>query len=58
MLRRSSHPAQRLASLIRTLSVAKTKLTNRYSDATLATSSTIRNWRSVLKLVEMTATTR
>jgi uncharacterized protein (DUF1697 family) len=34
--------------------VARTKLTNAYFDATLATTSTIRNWRTVLKLREMT----
>jgi uncharacterized protein (DUF1697 family) len=34
--------------------VAKTKLTNAYLDATLATTSTLRNWRTVLKLAEMT----
>jgi uncharacterized protein (DUF1697 family) len=34
--------------------VARTKLTNDYFDAKLATTSTMRNWRTVLKLVEMT----
>ena len=33
--------------------VARTKLTNAYLDSTLATISTLRNWRTVLKLVEM-----
>ena len=33
--------------------VARTKLTNRYFDTALATVSTIRNWRTVLKLVEL-----
>jgi len=33
--------------------VAKTKLTNAYFDSTLATVSTLRNWRTVLKLAEM-----
>ena len=33
---------------------ARTKLTNNYFDATLATVSTFRNWRTVSKLVEMT----
>jgi uncharacterized protein (DUF1697 family) len=33
---------------------ARTKLTNAYFDAKLATTSTVRNWRTVLKLVEMT----
>ena len=37
--------------------VARTKLTNRYFDAALATVSTFRNWRTVLKLVEMTEAT-
>ena len=36
--------------------VARTKFTNNYFDATLATVSTIRNWRTVSKLVEMTKT--
>jgi uncharacterized protein (DUF1697 family) len=31
-----------------------TKLSNAYFDAKLATTSTMRNWRTVLKLVEMT----
>jgi uncharacterized protein (DUF1697 family) len=34
--------------------VAKTKLTNAYFDSKLATVSTQRNWRTVLKLVELT----
>jgi uncharacterized protein (DUF1697 family) len=33
--------------------VAKTKLTNEYLDRTLGTTSTLRNWRTVLKLIEM-----
>ena len=33
--------------------VAGTKLSNAYFDSTLATTSTIRNWRTVLKLVEI-----
>lgn len=33
--------------------VARTKLTNDYFDSKLATTSTMRNWRTVLKLVEM-----
>jgi uncharacterized protein (DUF1697 family) len=33
---------------------AKTKLTNAYLDRTLKTTSTARNWKTVLKLVEMT----
>ena len=33
--------------------VAGTKLSNAYFDSTLATTSTFRNWRTVLKLVEM-----
>jgi uncharacterized protein (DUF1697 family) len=33
---------------------ARTKLTNAYFDARLATISTARNWRTVLKLVDMT----
>ena len=32
---------------------ARTKLTNRYLDATLGTVSTVRNWRTVSRLVEM-----
>ncbi len=35
--------------------VARTKLTNKYFDSKLATTSTVRNWKTVLKLVEMTA---
>ena len=34
--------------------VARTKLTNAYIDSTLGTTSTLRNWRTVLKLLEMT----
>jgi uncharacterized protein (DUF1697 family) len=34
--------------------IARTKLTNAYFDAALATTSTVRNWRTVLKLLEMT----
>jgi uncharacterized protein (DUF1697 family) len=34
----------------------RTKLTNAYFDSKLATTSTVRNWRTVLKLVEMTRT--
>ncbi len=33
--------------------VGRTKLTNQYFDAKLATVSTLRNWRTVLKLVEL-----
>ena len=33
---------------------AGTKLTNAYFDATLGTTSTVRNWRTTLKLLEMT----
>jgi uncharacterized protein (DUF1697 family) len=33
--------------------VARTKLTNKYFDRALKTTSTVRNWRTVLKLVEM-----
>lgn len=33
--------------------VARTKLTNGYFDSKLATTSTIRNWRTVLALLEM-----
>jgi uncharacterized protein (DUF1697 family) len=33
--------------------VARTKLTNAYFDATLGTVSTIRNWRTVLRIGEM-----
>jgi len=35
--------------------VARTKLTNAYFDSTLRTTSTARNWRTVLKLVEMSS---
>lgn len=38
--------------------VAKTKLTNKYFDDALATVCTVRNWRTVLKLVEMTGAMR
>lgn len=34
--------------------VARSKLTNAYFDSKLATTSTIRNWRTVSKLLEMT----
>jgi uncharacterized protein (DUF1697 family) len=34
--------------------VARTRLTNAYFDAKLATTSTMRNWRTVVKIVEMT----
>jgi uncharacterized protein (DUF1697 family) len=34
--------------------VGRTKLSNSYFDAKLATTSTMRNWRTVVKLVEMT----
>jgi uncharacterized protein (DUF1697 family) len=33
---------------------ARTRLTNAYFDSKLATTSTVRNWRTVMKLVEMT----
>jgi len=33
--------------------VAKTKLSNAYFDAKLATTSTGRNWRTVLKLLDL-----
>lgn len=36
--------------------VARTKLTNAWFDSKLATTSTLRNWRTVLKLLEMTQT--
>jgi uncharacterized protein (DUF1697 family) len=35
--------------------VGRSRLTNEYFDSKLATTSTMRNWRTVLKLVEMTA---
>ena len=35
--------------------LGRTRLTNRYFDSTLATTTTIRNWRTVLKLVEFTS---
>jgi uncharacterized protein (DUF1697 family) len=34
--------------------VARTKLTNAYFDSKLGTTSTLRNWRTVVKLVELT----
>jgi uncharacterized protein (DUF1697 family) len=34
----------------------RTKLTNQYFDSKLGTTSTIRNWKTVLKLLEMTQT--
>jgi uncharacterized protein (DUF1697 family) len=34
--------------------VGRSKLTNAYFDSKLATTSTMRNWRTVVKLVEMT----
>jgi len=37
---------------------ARSKLTNAYLDGTLATISTVRNWRTVLKLVELAAVGR
>lgn len=33
--------------------VARTKLTNHYFDSTLATTSTLRNWKTVLKVCEL-----
>ena len=33
--------------------VARTRLTNAYFDTTLGTTSTMRNWRTTLKLLEM-----
>lgn len=33
--------------------MARTKLTNAYFDTTLGTTSTVRNWRTTLKLLEM-----
>ncbi len=33
--------------------IARTKLTNAYFDSRLATTSTVRNWRTVLKLIEL-----
>jgi uncharacterized protein (DUF1697 family) len=33
--------------------IARTKLTNAYFDSKLATTSTVRNWKTVLKLVEL-----
>src|SRR6185295_15396147 len=35
--------------------MGRTRLTNDYFDTTLATISTVRNWRTVLRLLEMTA---
>jgi uncharacterized protein (DUF1697 family) len=37
--------------------VGKTKITNVWLDAKLGTTSTVRNWKTVLKLVEMSADT-
>jgi uncharacterized protein (DUF1697 family) len=37
---------------------ARSKFTNAYWDTKLATTSTVRNWRTVLKLVEMTTAQR
>jgi uncharacterized protein (DUF1697 family) len=34
--------------------MARTRLTNQYFDAKLSTTSTMRNWRTVLKLLDMT----
>ncbi len=34
--------------------LARTKLTNSYFDSTLSTTSTMRNWRTVLRLLELT----
>jgi uncharacterized protein (DUF1697 family) len=34
--------------------VGRTRLTNEYFDTKLATTSTMRNWRTVMKLLEMT----
>jgi uncharacterized protein (DUF1697 family) len=36
--------------------LAKTKLTNQYFDSKLSTISTVRNWKTLLKLIEMTQT--
>jgi uncharacterized protein (DUF1697 family) len=36
--------------------LGRTKLTNEYFDKRLETTSTVRNWRTVLKLIEMTGT--
>ena len=33
--------------------MARTKLTNAYFDSRLATTSTMRNWKTVLKLLEL-----
>lgn len=38
--------------------MARTKLTNAYFDGKLATTSTMRNWRTVLKLCELTPLSR
>ena len=35
--------------------LARTKLTNNYFDSRLSTTSTMRNWRTVLKLLELSA---
>jgi uncharacterized protein (DUF1697 family) len=37
------------------LGLAKTKLTNAYFDSKLSSTMTVRNWNTVLKLVEMTS---
>jgi uncharacterized protein (DUF1697 family) len=37
--------------------IARTKLTNDYFDSALGTTSTMRNWRTVLKLLELTSET-
>lgn len=37
--------------------LARTKLTNDYFDRRLSTTSTVRNWRTVLKLLELTGGT-
>jgi hypothetical protein len=34
----------------------RSKLTNQYFDSKLATKSTVRNWKTVLKLAEMSST--
>jgi len=35
--------------------VARSKLTNAYFDSKLATTSTVRNWRTVLKLLDLSS---
>lgn len=35
--------------------LGRSKLTNQYFDAKLATTSTVRNWKTVLKLLELAA---